>query len=89
MDRIADMLNEKETMEIEIIGHTDNVGTEAYNNALSERRARTVVAYLVRRGIDKNRLQVQFFGETKPIESNDTDEGREKNRRVEFKILKL
>jgi outer membrane protein OmpA-like peptidoglycan-associated protein len=89
LDRIADLLKEKGTMEIEIAGHTDNVGPDAYNKALSERRAKTVVAYLVRKGIDKNRLQVQFFGETKPIETNDTEEGREKNRRVEFKILKL
>jgi outer membrane protein OmpA-like peptidoglycan-associated protein len=57
--------------------------------ALSERRAKTVVAYLVRQGIPKKRLKVRFFGETKPLDSNDTEEGREKNRRVEFKILKL
>jgi outer membrane protein OmpA-like peptidoglycan-associated protein len=83
------LLKDKSTMEIEIIGHTDNVGPDAYNMALSERRAKTVVAYLVRRGIAQERLAVQFFGETKPVETNDTDEGREKNRRVEFKILKL
>lgn len=89
LDRIVDLLNEKATMEIEISGHTDNIGPDAYNMALSERRAKTVVAYLVRKGIDKNRLEVQFFGETKPIETNETPEGQEKNRRVEFKILKL
>lgn len=89
LDRMIDLLNDKSAMEIEIIGHTDNVGPDAYNMALSERRAKTVVAYLIRRGIAKERLAVQFFGETKPLETNETNEGREKNRRVEFKILKL
>ncbi len=89
LDRIAEMLKEKSTMEIEITGHTDNVGTDAYNMSLSERRAKTVVAYLIRKGVAKDRLEVQFFGESKPIETNETKEGREKNRRVEFKILKL
>lgn len=89
LDRMVDLLNDKSTMQIEISGHTDNVGPDAYNMALSERRAKTVVAYLIRRGIAKERLAVQFFGETKPVETNETSEGRERNRRVEFKILKL
>lgn len=89
LERIVAMLNDKSAMEIEIAGHTDNVGADAYNMALSERRAKTVIAYLIRRGIDKKRLAVQSFGETKPIDTNDTDEGREKNRRVEFKVLKI
>jgi outer membrane protein OmpA-like peptidoglycan-associated protein len=89
LERVVTMLNEKSAMEIEIAGHTDNVGPDAYNQALSERRAKTVVAYLIRRGVDKKRLAVQFFGETKPIDTNETEEGREKNRRVEFKILKI
>jgi outer membrane protein OmpA-like peptidoglycan-associated protein len=89
LDRLANMLKEKTTMEIEIAGHTDNLGTDEYNRSLSERRAKTVVAYLVRSGINQSRLSVQFFGESKPLESNETEEGRERNRRVEFKILKL
>lgn len=89
LDRMVDLLNDKSTMQIEISGHTDNMGSDSYNMALSERRAKTVVAYLVRRGIPKKRLKVQFFGETRPVDTNDTEEGREKNRRVEFKILKL
>lgn len=89
LDRIVDLLNEKSTMKIEIAGHTDDVGSEEYNKALSERRASTVVAYLIRRGINKDRLTVQFFGESKPIETNETESGRERNRRVEFKILNL
>ena len=89
LDRLIAMLKEKSTMEVEISGHTDNTGPDTYNMSLSERRAKTVVAYLVRGGIPKERLTVQFFGETKPTDTNDTKEGRSKNRRVEFLILKL
>ncbi len=89
LDRMVELLKEKPTMEIEIAGHTDNIGTDKYNMALSERRSKTVVAYLIRQGISKKRLKAKYFGETRPLETNDTEEGREKNRRVEFKILKL
>ena len=89
LDRLIAMLKEKSTMEVEISGHTDNIGAAAYNMSLSERRAKTVVAYIVRGGIPKERLTVQFFGETKPTDTNETKEGRSKNRRVEFLILKL
>ena len=89
LDRLITMLKDKSTMEVEISGHTDNMGPDAYNMSLSERRAKTVVAYLVRGGIPKERLTVQFFGETKPTDTNDTKAGRSKNRRVEFLILKL
>jgi OOP family OmpA-OmpF porin len=89
LDRMVELLKEKPTMEIEIAGHTDNVGTDKYNMALSERRSKTVVAYLIRQGISRKRLKAKYFGETKPLETNDTEEGREKNRRVEFKILKI
>jgi outer membrane protein OmpA-like peptidoglycan-associated protein len=89
LDRLIAMLKEKSTMEVEISGHTDNTGPAAYNMSLSERRAKTVVAYIVRGGIPKERLNVQFFGETKPTDTNETKEGRSKNRRVEFLILKL
>jgi outer membrane protein OmpA-like peptidoglycan-associated protein len=89
LDRMLELLQKESTMQIEISGHTDSMGPDRYNMALSERRAKTVVAYLVRRGISKKRLKVQSFGETKPVDTNDTEEGREKNRRVEFKILKL
>ncbi len=89
LDRLIAMLKEKSTMEVEISGHTDNKGPDAYNMSLSERRAKTVVAYIVRGGIPKERLTVQFFGETKPTDTNETKEGRSKNRRVEFLILKL
>lgn len=74
-------------MRVEIQGHTDSIGSERYNQTLSERRARTVMNYLVARGISANRLQIMGFGETKPIADNGTPVGREMNRRIEFKIL--
>src|SRR5690606_5523687 len=89
LDHLVELLKKNESMQIEISGHTDNLSADQYNLALSERRAKTVVAYLIRSGIDESRLTVQFFGESKPVDSNDTEEGRQRNRRVEFKILKL
>ncbi|VAW28741.1 hypothetical protein MNBD_BACTEROID06-605, partial [hydrothermal vent metagenome] len=68
-------------------GHTDSVGPEAYNLGLSERRAKAVVKYLTGKAIANNRVEVKWFGEAKPIESNATKEGRMANRRVEFEIL--
>jgi OmpA-OmpF porin, OOP family len=88
LDRIADLMKEKTAMEIEVSGHTDAMGPEQYNLTLSQRRATAVVNYLEKKGIDKSRLNVQFFGESKPADSNDNKEGRQRNRRVEFKILR-
>ena len=89
LDRIVALMKDKPSLEIEIVGHTDSAGPDSYNLKLSERRAKAVVAYLTKKGIAKGRTKAQFYGETKPIEPNETEEGREKNRRVEFKILKL
>lgn len=89
LNRIVALMNEKPSMQIEIVGHTDNTGPANYNLGLSERRAKSVVKYLVDKNIDSKRITVQFFGESKPIDTNGTKEGRRKNRRVEFKILKL
>jgi OmpA-OmpF porin, OOP family len=89
LDRIVTLMNEKTGMQIEITGHTDNVGPEKYNLGLSERRARAVVKYLTDKKIPSSRISTQFFGETKPVDTNDTKDGRRRNRRVEFKILKM
>ena len=83
------MMKEKSTIQIEIAGHTDSKGTDEYNLNLSERRAKAVVSYLKENGVGQERITTLFFGESKPIETNETSEGRRKNRRVEFKILKL
>lgn len=94
LDKIVAMLNDHPDMMIEISAHTDNIGNEAYNQKLSEARAKSVVDYLVSKGIDKARLQWKGYGSTMPIAPNrnpdgtDNPEGRQKNRRTEFKILK-
>lgn len=89
LDRIVELMNQQPNMRVEISGHTDGQGSERYNLTLSEKRAKAVVQYLVNKGINKKRIVTQFFGESKPVATNDTPEGREKNRRVEFKIVKL
>lgn len=72
---------------IQINGHTDNIGSKERNLELSVGRAKAVYEYLISTGIEQNRLSYKGFGDTLPISSNDTDEGRAKNRRVEFQIL--
>lgn len=89
LNRIVKLMNDKPALEVEITGHTDATGPEDYNMGLSQRRAQSVVRYLTEKGIATERMKVSFLGETKPIESNATIEGRRKNRRVEFKILKM
>ena len=89
LNRIVSLMKERIGMEIEVAGHTDAMGPESYNQGLSQRRARAVVTYLSENGIDMRRLKVVYFGESKPVDDNETEEGRTKNRRVEFKILKL
>ncbi len=74
-------------LKVEIQGHTDAVGSESYNMTLGEKRAQTVKDYLVARGISADRLSIKSFGESAPIASNDTAEGRALNRRIEFKVL--
>ena len=73
-------------MEIQLDGHTDWIDTERYNHGLSLRRATTVRDYLVKNGIDDSRMGVEGFGETRPISTNLTDEGRAQNRRVEVRL---
>ena len=95
LDKLVDMLNQYSEIIIEISAHTDNIGNEKYNQKLSEARAKSVVKYLVSKGIDPSRLQSKGYGSTQPVAPNKNDdgtdnpEGRQKNRRTEFKILKL
>jgi outer membrane protein OmpA-like peptidoglycan-associated protein len=74
-------------LRIEISGHTDNTGTDVINNALSQARADAVKTYLLSAGIPAARIQSKGYGSKKPKVSNDTEEGRAQNRRVEFSIL--
>ena len=75
-------------MVIEISGHTDNVGDVEVNQRLSESRAKAVRAYLLKKGISGERVRAVGHGESQPIASNDTDEGKQKNRRTEVRILR-
>ncbi|NRB41143.1 MAG: OmpA family protein [Pseudomonadales bacterium] len=87
LDRYLSILIDHPDTQLNIIGHTDNIGSEADNLALSQRRADTVKAYLVKLGINAEQLITQALGEGQPIASNTTATGREKNRRVELQVL--
>lgn len=86
LDRLVAFMNENKDKKVSLAGYTDNIGTEAYNMALSDRRWHSVRDYLTKKGVDASRISGQGFGESKPIASNSTREGRAKNRRVEIKV---
>jgi OOP family OmpA-OmpF porin len=86
IDNLAQVMKDYPDLNIVIEGHTDSVGTAAYNKKLSQQRAEAVKKYMVENGIDTNRLKAQGFGKNKPIASNKTKEGRQKNRRVEAAV---
>ncbi|HRY32754.1 MAG TPA: OmpA family protein [Bacteroidales bacterium] len=91
LDRLADLIRDlsrvKPGIKIEISGHTDNVGSESSNMTLSENRAKAVVKYLTDKGIGANRLVYKGYGPSQPVASNATADGRQENRRTEFKII--
>lgn len=87
LERLTKLLTDVPTLKIEISGHTDNKSSAEFNQKLSEARAKAVVDYLVSKGISKDRLTAVGYGLTQPIATNDTEEGRQMNRRTEFKIL--
>ena len=89
LDRVAASLVQYPNSLIDVYGHTDSTGSDAYNQGLSERRARAVADYLTSRGVGYARVRSQGFGEMQPIASNDTEEGRSANRRVEIKIVPI
>jgi len=86
LNRLMKLLNDNPTIQIEISGHTDNVGSDEDNLKLSEDRAASVVEYLSSNGVSKNRLTPKGYGESKPIATNETEEGKQLNRRVEFTV---
>jgi outer membrane protein OmpA-like peptidoglycan-associated protein len=88
LDKLVQYLNETSNVSIEISGHTDKSGDEKQNQILSELRAKAVADYLMLKGIAQSRINYTGYGSSKPIATNDTDVGKEKNRRVEFKIIK-
>jgi len=88
LERLTNLLKvDAPTLKIEISGHTDSKGADAYNKVLSNNRAKAVVDYLISKGISPDRLTSAGYGEEQPIATNDTDEGRQLNRRTEFKII--
>jgi OmpA-OmpF porin, OOP family len=89
LDKLFNILKENKKLQIEIAGHTDAVGSDSSNMTLSNNRANSVMNYLIAKGIDKSRLSAKGYGETKFIATNDTEEGKQLNRRVEFSILDL
>ncbi len=88
--KLDDIVSKVGGLNLEVIiavGHTDSVGTDAYNQKLSVRRAEAVKAYLVSKGIEKNRVYTEGKGEKQPVADNKTSEGRAKNRRVEIEVV--
>lgn len=87
LDKFATSLKNNPDTNMEIFGHTDNTGSDAINNPLSQRRAESVYNYLASKGISGTRMEAKGFGSTQPVSSNSTAEGRTQNRRVEVYIL--
>ncbi len=88
--KLDDLVSKVKGINLEVIiavGHTDSIGSDAYNQKLSVRRAEAVKAYLVSKGIEKNRIYTEGKGEKQPVASNKTKEGRAKNRRVEIEVV--
>jgi len=88
LNRVVKLLEENPKIEIEMSAHTDSHGSDEYNFKLSDNRAKSVMDYILSKGISPDRIKSQGYGETKPVVPNDTDENRQLNRRVEFTILK-
>jgi len=87
LDENAAVLERETDVKVRIEGHTDSTGPEAYNQGLSERRAKAVEEYLISKGVSADRLEIMGYGPSSPIAPNDTKEGRAMNRRVELKVL--
>jgi len=87
--KAVELMKANKTMKIEVGGHTDNVGSDDTNMKLSHARAKSVMDFMIKAGIDVNRMQAKGYGESQPVASNDTEEGRQANRRTEFVILEF
>ena len=88
LDNIAKIMNKNDDFNFIIEGHTDNTGVAEHNLQLSQERADAIKAYFIRKGVKSKRLEAKGYGQTRPIESNDTERGHEINRRVEINVAK-
>jgi outer membrane protein OmpA-like peptidoglycan-associated protein len=88
LDRVVKLLKENPAIEIELSAHTDSRGSDEYNLKLSDNRAKSCVEYIISKGISASRIVSKGYGESMPVADNETDENRQLNRRVEFKITK-
>ena len=89
LGEVANTLSRYEKSYVDVLGHTDSTGSDAYNQSLSERRAESVANFLANSGVQRARLATKGYGESQPIASNSTEEGRAANRRVEIKIVPI
>jgi|TARA_R100000501_G_scaffold10060_1_gene19714 outer membrane protein OmpA-like peptidoglycan-associated protein len=89
LNEVASVLQEYDKTFVDVYGHTDSTGSDAYNLTLSQRRAESVSTYLAANGVQRARIATQGYGETQPIASNDTESGRAQNRRVEIKLVPI
>jgi cytochrome c oxidase subunit 2 len=89
LDYVAEALNNRPGLRVELAGHTDNTGSTDSNQSLSQARAEAVMNYLVDKGIPESRLVARGYGASQPVDTNDTDAGREANRRTEIRILSV
>jgi len=87
LDQLAEVLKKYPKLDIVVSGHTDSIGSKEYNQKLSELRAKAIADYLLQRGVSQDRISYIGYGDSRPVESNATSEGRAKNRRVEIKII--
>jgi outer membrane protein OmpA-like peptidoglycan-associated protein len=89
LNKLVKILNDAPNIKVQISGHTDTKGSASYNQELSQRRAQSVMDYLIKNGIPYTQIVAKGYGESKPVTTNSTEEGRAKNRRVEFEILEV
>ena len=87
LNKLRDFLLKNKSVRIELSGHTDNIGSDPYNQKLSENRANSVKEFLFNQGLSANRITSKGYGKTQPVASNETEEGRALNRRTEFRII--
>lgn len=87
LNQVSQTLASYDQTYIDVLGHTDSTGSDAYNQALSERRAQSVASYLSSHGVARARMGIRGFGESQPIASNESEAGRSENRRVEIKVV--